>query len=525
MSWIVIGEENGHIKLVSSSTEDGLLPRGSFLTIEDGPTKFILRVDKSAQTEPYSPSPLIVDMDLSALPQDQKCQNEIYAFPIKYLSEREDGKIDYIRPQKKARRSNQEEVNIALEVLGTGPEVFIASIHAGQNQLLVDDEGNYIKARLPESMFFHQTLICGKTGSGKTVSTKYLAQYFVEKLEGAVLAINVKDTDFLRMHEPTRTRNETALEEWDVLGGVAHGIKNSVVYYPANKSIEAYKNPNLQLDTSYFRPITLSVKEIEPEALIGLLEGISDAGALNLPDIFRLWQKQKRDGKEDYAFSDFVNDFADAGDDTLVFQSMNVRGDRLTVPLHPATYRNVLTALVNAVTFFDNPGAEVISENTVLEPAKLSVIDVGNDGLRFGSIMLRHLLKKIVSAKSLQEKKMPVLIIIDEVHNFYKSDASQDALGDLDTICRQGRSQEIGVVFSSQNANDIPKGLDSVINTKIFFKSDPGTVKSQIFKVTGDELEGMERGYAVASIHDMSKLKILKFPLAYAGVIEKEQEE
>jgi DNA helicase HerA-like ATPase len=43
-------------------------------------------------------------------------------------------------------------------------------------------------------------------------------------------------------------------------------------------------------------------------------------------------------------------------------------------------------------------------------------------------------------------------------------------LGDLDTICRTGRSKKIGVVFSSQNPQNLPKGLSSVINTKIFFK-------------------------------------------------------
>lgn len=62
MSWIVIGEEKGQIKLVSKTGVDGLLPKGSYLTIEKGETKFILRVDKSFQAEPYAPSPMIIDM-------------------------------------------------------------------------------------------------------------------------------------------------------------------------------------------------------------------------------------------------------------------------------------------------------------------------------------------------------------------------------------------------------------------------------------------------------------------------------
>ena len=109
MTWFVIGEEKGKIKLVSKSGTPGLLPKGSYLTVKGEHGKFILRVDDTVQYEPYSPSPLIVDMDLSPLKQDQKCQNIIYASRIKDLNERDDGLIDYILPQSEACRSNQDQ--------------------------------------------------------------------------------------------------------------------------------------------------------------------------------------------------------------------------------------------------------------------------------------------------------------------------------------------------------------------------------------------------------------------------------
>ena len=98
MAWIVIGEDNGRIKLVSKSHSQkelpGILPKGSFLTIDKKETgsKFILRVDDSIQYEPYSPSPLIVDMDLSGLQGDVKCQNIVKAYRIKDINNRDDGK-------------------------------------------------------------------------------------------------------------------------------------------------------------------------------------------------------------------------------------------------------------------------------------------------------------------------------------------------------------------------------------------------------------------------------------------------
>ena len=134
--------------------------------------------------------------------------------------------------------------------------------------------------------------------------------------------------------------------------------------------------------------------------------------------------------------------------------------------------------------------------------------------------MLRDLLHKIVDTKDRKQSDVPILIVIDEVHQFYDSNASLEALGDLDTICRTGRSKEIGVIFSSQSPSDIPRGLGSVINTQIFFKSDAATVKNVGIKVSDEEVAGLRKGFAVANIHELPQVRVAKFPLSYAGVIE-----
>lgn len=521
MSWIVIGEEKGKIKLISKSPKEGeipgLLPKGSYLTVEpeEMKAKFILRVDDSIQYEPYSPSPMIIDMDLASLYGDQKCQNIVYAYRIKDISDRHDGKIDFIPPQSIARRSTQDEIDIAMGSSKKGPRVFLATVHAGQNQLLVDDSLNLITAKLPEDMFFHQMQICGKTGSGKTVATKYLAQYFVEEMEGAVLAINVKDVDFLMLDKPSKTNNPDVIKEWEMLDKHARGIDNYVIYYPANTHIESYKHINLDI----CQKITLDVKEIEPESLTGLLQNISGVGAQSFPDIFRYWQN--REMKNNDTFGTFVNYFL-AAQDNPIFDTLNIRGDVSSIPLHRQTYDNILRNLNYVLEFFDNKDAKSLDYDDIIYPGKLSVINVaGEKGIQFGSILLRHLLRRIVEAKSLLKSEVKVLIIIDEVHQFYNTESSMEALGDLDTICRTGRSQQIGVIFSSQNQGDIPKGLSSVVNTKIFFKSDE--ISGSIFAVSGDEIRTLKKGYAVANIHELSQLKILKFPLSFAGVIDNEK--
>jgi uncharacterized protein len=518
MTWIVLGEDNGKIKLVSkshsSNEKPGLLPKGSYLTIENKETgsKFILRVDDSNQSEPYRPSPLIVDMDLEGLYGDTRCQNIIHAYRIKDISNRDDGKIDFIPPQSLARRSTQEEIDIAFGSSPQGPKVFLATVHSGQNQLLIDENKNFITASLPDDMFFYQMLICGKTGSGKTVAMKYLVQHFVEELEGAVLTINVKDVDFLRMDQPSQTKSTRAHEEWKVLGVEPHGISNCTIYYPANTNIEHTKGINYKIT----QKITLNVKTIEPEALTGLLQNISEIGALNFPDIFRYWQQNEM-GKSG-SFNDFVTYFNNQVKDPH-FNTLNSRGDVSNVTLHRATFDNIARNLNNSQEFFDNKDAKTIDYMDILYPGKLSIINVaGQKGIQFGSILLRHLLTRIVTAKSQRENDTPILVIIDEVHQFYNTESSREALGDLDTICRTGRSQMIGVVFASQNQTDIPKGLSSVINTKIFFKSDG--VSGSLYGVSSDEIQTLGPGYAVANIHNMSQLRIIKFPLSLSGVIE-----
>ena len=85
MKWIVWKEENGKIKLISKQGTKGMLPKGSYLTIEDEGAKFILRVDDSKQTEPFEPSPLIADMDLSGLNADRQCKNIVLAYRVKTI--------------------------------------------------------------------------------------------------------------------------------------------------------------------------------------------------------------------------------------------------------------------------------------------------------------------------------------------------------------------------------------------------------------------------------------------------------
>lgn len=512
MKWIVWKEENGKIKLISKQGTAGMLPKGSYLTVEDEGTRFILRVDDSKQTEPFEPSPLIADMDLSGLNADRQCKNIVMAYRVKTISDVDDGLVRYIRPLSEARRSTQDEVDLAMESTENGPKVFVATLYSNENQILRDDVNQLITAKIPEDFYFYQSMICGKTGSGKTVAMKYLAQYFVEKMNGAVLAINVKGDDFLHMDQPSGSDKPSVLREWSCLGEQPRGLTKFTMYYPARKSIpNSYKSI-----TANMQSITLDVNEIEPEALTGALSGITDKAASLLPGIFRYWRCEN-EGKK-LRFTDFITYITECKDNRM-FKVQNEAGDVSGITIHPMTIQSIITCLQSASECFDRFDSVSLKSDDILQKGKMSVIDVA-DNTKFGAIILRDILKKLVQEKDHQGlySKVKLLIIIDEVHQFYDSTASKASLDYLDTICRTGRSKEIGVFFASQNPSDMPSGISSVVNSKFFFKTDVQSAKEYGVKVTTDELEGLKSGFAVTSIHDLPQLRIVKFPLSYSGV-------
>ncbi len=523
MNWIVLNEKSGKIVLTSKRNSDsGLLPNGSYITVDmsftnnEDSRKFVLRVEESEQTAVYSPSPMLADLNLGLQEADRECKNQIRAQRIYDFSIREDGLVDYIKPQSIARLSTEEEILIATGANNNnGPYVFPATIHGTKCQKIIDFNRKPVKLKLPEDFYWHQIQVTGKVGSGKTVATKYLAQHFIEnpiKIDninkyGCVLAINVKDVDFLKMDQASKTNNVEVLNEWENLNIGAIGVQNFEVLYSAHENVENLISQGVT--GKYCKPITLNANKIEPDSLLGIVENLTDLATQALPDIFRFWQSQKNNGKYD----NFLTFLEDSKESEYTFNTLDVNGRISAVKLSPSTSNSMINRLKSASKFFENPNGEEIDAEDILVEGKMTIIDVASS-IDFGSIVLRFLLNRIKKEK--ERSNIPILIIIDEVHQFYKSTASRSALGDLDIICRVGRSKKIGVIFCSQNVNDIPDGLSSVVNSKFMFKTDEFNKK--INGIDAEDIMSMRTGYCLSNIHGLPQLKVLKFPLSKSGV-------
>lgn len=529
MRWVVLHEKSNRIVLTSVANETnnpgGLLPSGSFITVDNSLTnpgdsnRFILRVEESEQIALFNPSPLLADLSIDIQEADRECKNRIIAYRVHDISPREDGLVDFIKPQSLARLSNSEEINSALEAINNnGVSVFPATVYSSKSQKIFDNQKSPIKVKMPEDIFWHQIQISGKTGSGKTVATKYLAQAFTEtrislksgnEAFGAVLAINVKDTDFLHLEKPTRIRTDEILGEWAALNLEPQGNTNFEILYSAHEDLESYIAQEVNQDLC--TPITLKAKDLKPESLLGIVENLTELAQQQLPDIFRYWQLTSPPNS---TYSDFLDHFDECVDNDYNFNVISLSNRENTRRVNPATANAMKGRLETASSFFENPNGRDLNVEDLIQEGKTTVIEIGQS-LDFGSIVLRYILNKIIEIKRTVE--IPVLIIIDEVHQFYGNNSSKAALADLDLICRTGRSKQIGVIFSSQNTNDIPSGLSSVINSKFIFKTDE--FHKSINGIKPEDVMAMKAGYCVAHIHGMPQLRTLKFPMAVNGVI------
>jgi DNA helicase HerA-like ATPase len=379
-----------------------------------------------------------------------------------------------------------------------------------------------IYVRIPFDSLYLQTMICGQTGSGKTVAMKYLIEQFLAHEKGAVLAINVKAIDLLTMDQPTTIKNEKlekqTKEEWNTLGFSTSELGEFSIYIPASR--QKHKEG---VNREKVRSITLKTRDLEPNSLLGVLQNITDRAAEALPNIFRYWMERSHD--QEITFRNFIRWFRERAtkENQYLFPTLSQAGEESEIPLHPGTCTAILRSLESAIDFFDSQEGDclAIREDHIMVPGKLSVIDLSNkDTIIFGAVLLRHLLSKIYESKAIkgQYLDVPVLIVIDEVHHFYGSGASVQALEELNAIARMGRSERIGVIFASQNPEDLPSGLTQIVNTRIFFRSLGNVGRKFDIKDFSVELSSLENGFAAISSVALPQVRFVKFPISLMGV-------
>jgi DNA helicase HerA-like ATPase len=128
----------------------------------------------------------------------------------------------------------------------------------------------------------------------------------------------------------------------------------------------------------------------------------------------------------------------------------------------------------------------------VIKPSHLTVVDLLNVEPSIRSLAVGTILSKIVESRK-KEAIPPLLVVIEEAHNYATSDESPSSVVIRDLI-RGARHYGIGVVLVSQRPYGIHRDALNIVNTHIVFRlkgTDLDYIK-QFTPFTREELEDIQ---------------------------------
>jgi hypothetical protein len=187
---------------------------------------------------------------------------------------------------------------------------------------------------------------------------------------------------------------------------------------------------------------------------------------------------------------------------------------------------------LNRLKVFDNAadGARPQNYKKLLEPGKLSVIDLSDSGMsELNNIVIADLLRGVQDAqddlyqhyerskKDNQQAATPngALIIIEEAHEFMSEDRvdkMKTLFEQVARIAKRGRKRRLGLVFVTQLPQHLPRQVFGLVNSYILHKiTDPTVVSTLRRTVSGideglwNKVSGLAPGQAIVSFPHMAR--------------------
>lgn len=173
---------------------------------------------------------------------------------------------------------------------------------------------------------------------------------------------------------------------------------------------------------------------------------------------------------------------------------------------------------------FDNPQAQPINFKSLIQPGKVTIVDLSDsDSTIINNIVIANILKGVQdsqeeayeAALKRSESPTPVSIIIEEAHEFL----SRDKIGKMSNlfqqvarIARRGRKRWLGLIFVTQLPQHLPDEVLGLINSFILHKISDSNVISRLKKSIGgideglwNRLPNLAPGQAIVSTPSLSR--------------------
>lgn len=160
---------------------------------------------------------------------------------------------------------------------------------------------------------------------------------------------------------------------------------------------------------------------------------------------------------------------------------------------------------VKRLKIFDSPQAPALSYRTILQPGRVSILDLGDvDSPQVRNLVIAEMLRGVQvqqeenyrTAVAEGRQPPPTLIFIEEAHEFLSAQRIKKMevlFQQVARIARRGRKRWLGLVFVTQLPQHLPDEVLGLINNWILHQLNDSSVVSRLKRSIGGINEGLWR--------------------------------
>jgi len=372
--------------------------------------------------------------------------------------------------------------------------------------------------------------ILGTTGGGKSTTVSGL----VAKAQKQGMAIVLIDTEgeYCAIHEPTE--DPVMLQALDRRGLKAGGVEDTHIYHLVGREAANPEHPRLS-------PFSLRFSELSPYAVQEILE-LTEAQSerfFKAYDVTKLalekmgvWPRNDDDrrmlmeldeletGYPEMTLAhlyDVIRDIEAVVDKKtsephLETSAFNTNRPTLRqiigaadLPKNVISWRALLGKLakIKRLKIFDSPSAPALSYAKMLQPGRISILDLSDtDSPQINNLVIAELLRGVQeqqeesykAAVAEGRRPTPTLILIEEAHEFLSAQRIQKMqvlFQQVARIARRGRKRWLGLVFITQLPQHLPDEVMGLINNWIMHKVGDAGVVNRLKRSIGGINEGL----------------------------------
>lgn len=299
--------------------------------------------------------------------------------------------------------------------------------------------------------------ILAKTGGGKSYLTGVLIEEFIKN--GVTTVVIDPHGEYISLKYPAQYT-----KQMEKFGITPRGYADKIIEFsPDSKS-----NPGA-------KPIKFTLSQLTPRELLNLV-GLTDYRPYLVP--LRKAVDTLKSTKGNYNVRDLISVLEKSEDSATV------------------------SALINALLILDEVG--IFSDvgtriDDIVQKGKVSIINMKGVSPDIQEMVVQRLSYALFELRK-RDSVPPLMLIIEEAHNFIPQQGKALSSRILRTIASEGRKFGLGLCIISQRPAKVDKNVLSQCNTQIILKvTNPNDLKT-----IGDSVEGLTR----SSLEEIQRLPV-----------------